>query len=133
MHPSAQLRRAFTLVEMVVVLAVMGIALAISAPSLMLRSDDGSLHRVVANARRAALRRAEPMQLIVGEKGYWEVQALRSGPTPLLSGRGLRTDGRALVIEISPLGLCTLDVPSGHPRATLDPFSCTLTDSSAYR
>lgn len=128
MQPPAPERRAFTLVEMIVVLAVMGIALAVVAPSMILRSRKSDISTIVAESRSAALRRSEQMTLAVAEDGKWSVYAARGSAQPLRSGELDEKKGIAVRINISPLGLCTVNENSGHP---LDPFTCVFSDSSA--
>ena len=130
MLPFAQARRAFTLIELVVVLAVMGLAIAIVAPSLVLPPRETGVASIIANAKSIALRRAEEISLSVGDDGRWAAYAVRSGSEPVSSGRINAREGIALKLDISPLGLCTVDETSSVPRATLDPFSCTFADST---
>lgn len=118
--------RAFTLIEMVVVLAVMGIALAVAAPSMILPRRTTDIGTVVADARNAALRRSEQVTLAIAPDGKWSISAARSAAEPLRSGKFETTDGSPLRIDISPLGLCTVNETSTMPHDLLDPFSCTF-------
>jgi prepilin-type N-terminal cleavage/methylation domain-containing protein len=123
-------QRAFTIIEMVVVLAITGIALALVGPSLILPPRTVDLGSIVSDARRAALRRSEPVLLTVSEKGEWKIDAATSGAT-IASGRGISVQPSEVRISISPLGLCTVDHASGTERIVVDPFHCTLSGSSA--
>ncbi|MEP6506779.1 MAG: type II secretion system protein [Gemmatimonadales bacterium] len=122
--------RAFTLIEMVVVLAVMGIALAVVAPSMILPRRTTDIGTVVADARNAALRRSELVTLAIAPDGKWSIYSARSGSAPLLSGRLNQPDGFLLRIDISPLGLCTMIVSSMAVRDTLDPLTCAFNNAS---
>ena len=124
-------RRAFTLIEMVVVLAVMGIALAVVAPSMILPARKADISTVVAEARNAALRRSEQMTLAIAEDGKWSISSTRAGAAPLRSGRLDDKVGVAVRIDISPLGLCTANENSALASNALDPFTCVFRDSLA--
>ncbi len=128
MQPAALARRAFTLVEMVVVIAIAGIALAIVGPALILAPRAHGLETIIAGARRAALRRSEAVSLIVGPDGQWRMVAARSGAT-VLSGAG--AGPAPLKIDVSPLGLCTIGGESDAGRMAIDPFTCALDDSAS--
>ncbi len=127
MKPAAHVRRAFTLIEMVVVIAIAGIALAIVGPSLILAPPPRGLETIVADARRAALRRSEAVTLAVGPDGQWRIDAVRSG-SRISSGIGGGPE--SLRLDISPLGLCTMDRAPAGARMAIDPFTCAFADSA---
>ena len=68
---AACVRTGFTLLELVVVLAILGLGMAVVAPSLVLRSPspEEALQRVVADARRVATRRAQTVTLDIDDNG----------------------------------------------------------------
>ncbi len=123
-------RRAFTLIEMVVVLTVMGIALAVVAPSMILPRRTTDIGTTIADARNAALRRSARMTLSIAADGNWSIYAARLAAEPLRSGRIDQHDGSAATIDISPLGLCTLN-ESSTIRDALDPFTCEFKRESS--
>lgn len=127
MRTSAQMRRGFTLIEMVIVLAIVGIALALVAPSLILEPRRSSLATVISDARRAALAKSETVSLSVAENGGWEMAGLQSIAT-IASGKGIPPGAGAFTMNISPLGVCTIDDASDQQRRTLDPFTCTFSE-----
>ncbi len=100
MQSAGPSRRAFTLVEMVVVIAIAGIALALVGPSLILAPRAHGFETIVADARRTALRRSESVSLTIGAEGQWRVDAVRSGAMILSGSGGGPTE---LKIDISPL------------------------------
>ena len=123
-------RRAFTLIEMVVVLAVMGIALAVVGPSMILPRRKNDISTIVTDARYAALRRSEQMTLSIAEDGKWSVSSVRSNGDAVLAGRIDANDAIAVTIDISPLGLCSINEGSTLAREALDPFTCVFKQSS---
>ena len=129
MQSPPQARPAFTLIEMVVVLAILGIALSIAGPSLMRPVAADGLQSVIDRTRNLALRRAEPVTLVVGPDGNWVAYAARSGSDPVVSGRLGDKASPALRLDISALGLCTTDdqsVAASRQSVTLNPFACTV-------
>ena len=127
---AASARRAFTLIEMVVVLAIMGIALAIVAPAIVLPAKESGLASAVSLARNAALRRSEQVDLEV-DSTRWLVYAVRSGTQPVLKGKLDSAMGGRISIHISPLGLCTVD--GAGPEISLNPFTCEMSSAAASR
>jgi len=123
-------RSGFTLLELVVVLAIMGLGMAIVAPSLVLRSPstEEALQRVVADARRVATRRAQTVTLDVDAEGAWQVAgAERDSSEVLLSGElGAVSRGR-ISLRITPLGLCLTSADSGRGGSpVVDPLTCSM-------
>lgn len=123
-------RSGFTLLELVVVLAIMGLGMAIVATSLVLRSPstEEALQRVVADARRVATRRAQTVTLDVDAEGAWQVAgAERDSSEVLLSGElGAVPRGR-ISLRITPLGLCLTSADSGHGGSPVaDPLTCSM-------
>src|SRR2546428_12502552 len=74
-------RPGFTLVEILVVLIMMGLAAALVAPALLAPHHHAStLNDVVAGAREAAARRGEVLYLSIEPTGRWR---LEGGANPL--------------------------------------------------
>ncbi len=99
----------FTLLELIVVLALMGLAMAVVAPSFVLRppSSDESVQRVVSSARRVAMRRAQTVTLDIDGGGSWRVTAAeRDVPEVLLKGELDQSLSGGIHLRITPLGLC---------------------------
>lgn len=115
---------------MIVVIAIMGIALAAVGPALVFPENRTSLEQVMFDSRTAAIRRSEQVTLSVEKDGHWRMYASRSAANVLRSGQLDENISSTVAIEISPLGLCTVEPEKSAPTVTLDPFSCTLASST---
>jgi len=97
-----------TLLELIVVLALLGLLLAVAAPAFVIPTEkkESALAVVLAAGRRAAILRAEPVTLIVGQNGDWRLDSpATAGASPIATGTLARSAG-ALRVQISPLGTC---------------------------
>ena len=126
-------RTGFTLIEMIVVLAVMGLAAMLVLPALRTagRGDSG-LQTIVTAARAAAAHRGELIYLRIESDGAWHMEG---GGSPL---EGELTGGRItplatvpLTLIVSPVGSCAFDVRSaaGAPPVLRDPLTCEIATS----
>lgn len=114
---------------MVVVIAIMGIAIAVVAPSMILEPHRTTLGTVISDARRTALAKSETVTLSVAQNGAWQLTALRPASI-IASGDGIPMEAGTLVLSVSPLGVCTIDVASDRHGGPLDPFTCTFSDTA---
>jgi prepilin-type N-terminal cleavage/methylation domain-containing protein len=116
--------RGVTLLELLIVLTLMGIAAAVVAPSFGARSatPEASRSALVTSARRMAVRRAERLSLRLSQNGAWSVRTLTDGAV-LDSGhvRDALPDAELL---LDALGGC---VPARGTSAGehFDPLTCT--------
>ena len=128
--------RGFTLIEMLVVLALLGLAAAVVAPSLR-RADDGpadALGELLPHVRAVAASRGETMYLRIAESGDWRIEGAASADEPAVeTGRVDRFEGLPLVLVVAPTGTCGLDAWSAASAtavaARLDPLACELRPS----
>jgi len=130
MPTSARNRLAFTLIELVVVLALIGLAMAVVAPSLVLRppSAEEALQRVVTSARRVAMNRAQTVTLDVDAGGVWSVESAgREAGEVLIAGKLDEGPAQPIRLRVSSLGLCMAEADSATGRsATFDPMTCSM-------
>jgi prepilin-type N-terminal cleavage/methylation domain-containing protein len=120
----------FTLVEMLVVLVLLGMAAALAAPALRSFSPPRpALSSLIPGSRDAAARRGETVYLRVAASGKWRMEgAASSGAGPLATGQVDPFPGLPLTIIVSPLGSCAFDLRSAQAARTirLDPLTCKV-------
>ena len=119
----------FTLVEILVVLILMGLAAALVAPALIAPRREPDLKTLLGRARDAAARRGEMVYLQIEPSGTWR---LEGGANPL---EGTLASGRIepfltapATLVVSPLGSCAFDVRSGAAAqvVVLDQLTCEI-------
>ncbi len=124
------MRKGFTLVELVVVLILMGLAIALVAPALRPPQPraEPSVAPLLRAGRDAAVRRGEPTTLRVEATGAWRVDGhSASEEGPLATGVLSPAPGSAFAIAFSPLGTFTADIRSGVAETLpIDPLTCEL-------
>ena len=125
------MRKGFTLVEMLVVLILLGLAAALVAPALLpaRHNDTSQFAALIAAARDAALRRGEVMWLRVERSGSWRLDGDASTAQGAVAmGRLDATPSGGFTLVISPLGSCAFDVRSdaAAQRIPLDPLTCEV-------
>src|SRR2546427_1867274 len=107
-------RSGFTLIEILVVLILMGLAAALVAPALLPpHHDQSALSALLGSAREVAARRGEVVYLHIDPTGQWRMEA---GANPLA---GTLATGSvppfltaSVTLIVSPLGSCAFDVRS---------------------
>jgi prepilin-type N-terminal cleavage/methylation domain-containing protein len=119
----------FTLVEMLVVLVLLGMAAALAAPAVRsLRPPRPVLSSLIPNSRDAAARRGETVYLRIMASGKWRMEGASSGASPLATGQVDPFPGLPLTIIVSPLGSCAFDLRSTRAARSirLDPLTCKV-------
>ena len=122
-------RHGMSLLELLVVLTLMGVAGALVAPVFRPRSPAPERNdaAIVAAARQAAVRRAEPLRLRMFATGTWLLVAQRDGKV-VDSGRVTGPPPSSDLL-LNPLGGC---VPAPQARArAFDPIACVFADEVA--
>ncbi len=113
-------RRAFTLLELVVVLAILGLVASLALPVFAARQrDESPLRSVISRAQQAAVRRAESITLDIGPGGRWSIAT----GTEILHTGTLAGDVAALRLRITPLGACFAELPA---PADWDAVACDV-------
>jgi prepilin-type N-terminal cleavage/methylation domain-containing protein len=127
------MRRGYTLIEMLVVLVIMGLAAALVAPVLLRPTTydrQRQLTAVVQAARITAANRGEVIYVRIEPTGQWHMEG---GGLPIegdvARGRMNRLSAAPLTLIVSPIGSCAFDVRSTAAAAAvvqLDPLTCQL-------
>ena len=119
-------RRAYTIIEVVIVLMILAIALAVAAPRFarsMATSSD-SPQQVINLARHTAIDRAQTMSLVIGQDGRWNLAETAISSRDLANG--VTTPSPAIVqMSVSPAGICVPD-ENGQNAVIVDPVSCSI-------
>ncbi|HWZ58360.1 MAG TPA: prepilin-type N-terminal cleavage/methylation domain-containing protein [Gemmatimonadaceae bacterium] len=128
-------RRGFTLLELLVVLVLMGVAAALVIPVFLsaTRTKQPHLDTLIPPARQAAARRGEVIYLHVAASGAWRMDGAASPATaPLAAGHIDPFPGLPLTLLVSPTGTCAFDLRSAAAARVirLEPFTCTITSNS---
>jgi prepilin-type N-terminal cleavage/methylation domain-containing protein len=124
-----QRSKGFTLIEMLVVLVLLGMAAAVAAPAIRsLLPARPALSSLVPAARDAAARRGEIVYLRIADSGEWRMEgAASSDAGPLATGRVDPFPGLPLTLIVSPLGSCAFDLRTQAARSIrLDPLRCKI-------
>ena len=117
-------RRGMSLLELLVVLTLMGVAGALVAPVFRPRSPapERADEALVASARQAAVRRAEPLRVRMSANGSWSIVAQRDGA--MIDSGHAAGQLPALDLLVDALGGC---VPAPSQAREFDPLSCSFT------
>jgi prepilin-type N-terminal cleavage/methylation domain-containing protein len=123
-----RIRAGVTLLELIVVISLMGLVLAIAAPSFIAPAPErkSELTSVLETARRSASLRGEPVTLSVDDAGAWRIDG---DATPTASPIGAGTLGSrigAFRVRVSPLGTCVSDVARAPSLGDWNVVDCRL-------
>jgi prepilin-type N-terminal cleavage/methylation domain-containing protein len=121
--PPPRRRRAFTLLELLVVLVLLGLSAAFVLPTLSLPPRDSAAVTPLERARAIAVRRGEAVRLDVATDGAWRVQATADTSGTILLA-GTTGEGIARSIVISALGACLPEGPAAGDAPAWDPVRC---------
>jgi prepilin-type N-terminal cleavage/methylation domain-containing protein len=132
-EPRLPSSRGFTLLELVVVLAILALAATLAVPALKRTADhrESELASLILGSREAAARRGETVHLSISASGSWKMEgASSSADGPIQSGQVDPFPGLPLTLIVSPVGSCGFDARSAKVASVigLDPLACTLLD-----
>ncbi|MEO8575756.1 MAG: type II secretion system protein [Gemmatimonadales bacterium] len=130
---SAPRSRAFTLIEVIVTLAVIGIALAVVGPALIMPRPERGIAEVLTASRRAALRRGESISLRIRENGDWQAVPARASTESLLSGSVPPLRSGSVEILISAVGVCTVQRGRLSADDAFNPLTCSVVNPDRPR
>jgi prepilin-type N-terminal cleavage/methylation domain-containing protein len=124
-------RAAYTLLELIVVLVLMGLAAAIVLPMLRARGpSDSAMQAIVTSAREAAAKRGEIVYVRFEPTGEWHMEGGGSTLEGDFMGGRIRAIAQVpLTLIVSPTGSCAFDVRSaalGAGNIPLDPLTCQI-------
>jgi prepilin-type N-terminal cleavage/methylation domain-containing protein len=119
-------RAGVTLLELIVVIAMLGLLLAVAAPAFIVPTADGrtDLAAVLAAARRAAVLRGEPVTLSVDEAGAWVLTGDAAPAAPAIATGSLEATSGRLRVRVSPLGSCIPETAPGVPPQDWSAAGC---------
>ncbi len=117
--------RGVTLLELLIVLVVMTVAAALVLPAFGARPTpaESIQTRVIAAARRTAIRRAEPLRIRLFADGAWSIRSQRDGA--LVDSGSVHEALPPSEVLVDPLGSC---IPVGQSTGvvTFDPLACAM-------
>lgn len=120
----------FTLIEVLVVLLLLGLAAALVAPIFLPRADaEHEIARLVRQTRDVAERRGETVHLTIATSGTWWMQGAASAAAgPLTGGRLEAFSGPPGTLVVSPIGTCAFDARSAAAAGAIaiDPLTCEV-------
>lgn len=124
-------RAGFTLVEILVVLILMGIAVGLVAPAFLppRRAEESALAALIRRAQDIAAARGETVYLGIAASGDWRLDAgSAASAQALASGTLDGYDGPRAILVVSTLGTCGFDVRSSEAARAipLDPLTCEV-------
>ena len=118
-------RRGVTLLELIVVMALLGLVLAIAAPALIAPGEkrEPELAAIMSAARRAALLRGQPVTLVV-DRNAWRVDADDPRASAPIASGSVESAVGAIRVHVSPLGTCVADANGQAIAQTLNGLDC---------
>ncbi len=125
----------YTLIELIVVLAIMSLAAAVVLPALLrARTGTTPVQTVIETARDAAAHRGETIALRIDPSGTWHMHGTGSAlEADSATGHITPLATAPLTLLVAPSGSCAFDVRSAAAAhgLSLDPLSCVLASVTA--
>jgi prepilin-type N-terminal cleavage/methylation domain-containing protein len=125
-QPRAYKRAGVTLLELIVVIALLGLILAVAAPSFLVPEGNGTteLADLVGTARRTAVLRGEPVTLVIETNGAWRVDAAAGRSRDAIATGSLTVAVGKVRVHLTPLGACVLEPLDALQGVSWDAVSC---------
>ena len=110
-RPHGLVRRGVTLLELIIVIALLGLILGIAAPAFIVPSPkrQSELATVIATAKRAAILRGEPVTLAFVDGGAWQIDGDATPTAASIASGKLDSSVGSLRIHVSPMGTCIVE------------------------
>lgn len=120
-------RDGVTLLELLVVLALLGIVAAFALPALVSPPTRGAqLRDAISEGRRASIARSQLLALSVASGGEWEVRPLPPDDSvTVASGTLAAPPSAAFRLQLTPLGACVAATPLPPELRGWDAAGCT--------
>lgn len=127
-------RRGVTLLELIVVIALLGLILAIAAPAIVFPSEkkESELTTIIGTARRAAVLRGEPVTLTF-DGANWRIASDAAPSAPAIAAGSLATSLGTLRVYVSPLGTCLADAGSSAVTMRWSALDCRFVSGPEAR
>lgn len=121
------LRRAYTIIEVVVVMIILGVVLAVTVPRFVRgrTASPESPQQVVTRARRTAIERAQSLSLIIEPNGNWELSEASLSGRVLAQGVTIHSPS-IVQVNVTPSGICVPNDESGSVSVSVNPVSCSV-------
>ena len=133
LRPPARARRAVTLLELLVVLALLGLAAGVVLPALRPAGTGPSdrVAAVVARARAQAQARGEALVLVVTGDGTWTLGVADEEAPLLASGQAAGAPRVPWALRLTPRGACLPITALPPPLVPWDVAACAADGAGA--
>jgi type II secretory pathway pseudopilin PulG len=123
-----------TLLELIVVIALLGLILAIAAPAIVFPSEkkESELTTIIGAARRAAVLRGEPVTLTVAGAAWRIASDAAPSAAPIAAG-SLASSLGTFRVHVSPLGTCLPDADNGAGSSNWNALDCRFASGPEAR
>ena len=127
-------RRGLTLLELIVVIALLGLILAIAAPAIVFPSEkkESELTTIIAAARRAAVLRGEPVTVTVAGAAWRITSDAVPSAAPIAAG-SLASSIETLRVHVSPLGTCLPEADGSAGSSNWNALDCRFASAPEAR
>lgn len=127
-------RRGVTLLELIVVLALLGLVLAIAAPTFIVPSErqESELAKLVGSARRAAILRGEPVTVVL-DGNAWRIDGDANPAAPPIATGSIGSPVGTFRLHVSPIGTCIAESDDEAAVPTWNALECRIASTVEAR